>query len=221
MIAIEKPGGYENLLFKDLSENGFTKGANFDLKQHAVRPEESVVVETFACGVNYADVIIRWGLYKSAKEFVGWPITPGFEFSGRILEVGANVSRFKIGDEVFGVTLFGGYSKRIQVPENQLRRIPENMTRSQAAGFPTVALTAWYAIVESCRLRKGDKILIHSVAGGVGSMLLQIGKILGCHVTGVVGKSTKIQFVKDLGKHLSWPQRNLALLNQKCPGHSP
>ena len=199
MIKIEKAGGYDNLLYKDLDENGFTRGANFDFKENAVTPDESVVVETYGAGVNYADVIIRWGLYSSAKEFVGWPITPGFEFSGKVVKVGTNVSNFKVGDDVFGVTLFGGYSKRIQVPENQIRLIPANMSTSQAAGFPTVALTAWYAMIECCRLRIGDRILIHSVAGGVGSMLLQIGKILGCHVTGVVGKSSKVQFAKDLG----------------------
>jgi len=199
MITIEKPGGYEQLLFKELDENSFTKGANFNFKDNAPTPDDSVIVETYASGVNYADVIIRWGLYSSAKEYVGWPITPGFEFSGKVAEVGANVSKFKVGDDVFGVTLFGGYSKRIQVPERQIRLIPENMTTSQAAGFPTVALTAWYAMMESCKLRKGDRILIHSVAGGVGSMMLQIGKILGCHVTGVVGKSSKVQFAKDLG----------------------
>ena len=116
-----------------------------------------------------------------------------------MIEVGANVSKFKVGDDVFGITLFGGYSKKVQVPERQIRLIPENMTTSQAAGFPIVALTAWYAMMESCKLRKSDRILIHSVAGGVGSMMLQIGKILGCHVTGVVGKSSKIQFAKDLG----------------------
>ena len=204
MITIEKPGGYDHLLYKELDEKGFTKGANYDFKESAASPDDSVIVETYACGVNYADVIIRWGLYKSAGEYVGWPITPGFEFSGKIVDVGANVTKFKVGDEVFGVTLFGAYSTKIQVPENQIRAIPENMTPSQAAGFPTVALTAWYAMVESCRLRKGDRILVHSVAGGVGSMLLQIGKILGCHVTGVVGRSTKVQFAKDLGKGVVW-----------------
>ena len=199
MISIEKAGGYDHLLFKDLDGKGFTRGANYDFKENAPSVDESVVVETYASGINYADVIIRWGLYSSAKQFVGWPITPGFEFSGRVVEVGTRVSKFKVGDDVFGVTLFGGYSTRIQVPANQIRLIPDNMTTSEAAGLVTVALTAWYAMIESCKLRNGDKILVHSVAGGVGSMLLQIGKILGCHVTGVVGNSSKVQFAKDLG----------------------
>ena len=200
MISIEKPGGYDHLIYKELDEDSFTKGANYDFTEAAPCDEESVIVETYAAGVNYADVIIRWGLYSSAKEFVGWPITPGFEFSGRVIKVGEKASNFSVGDDVFGVTLFGGYSKRIQVPQSQIRHIPKEMTASEAAGFPTVALTAWYAMFESCKLRKGDRLLIHSVSGGVGSMLLQMGKIIGCHVTGIVGKSSKVQFAKDLGK---------------------
>ncbi|XP_065055602.1 uncharacterized protein LOC135684124 [Rhopilema esculentum] len=199
MISIEKPGGYDHLLYKELDEDSFTKGANYDFTDAPPCDEESVVVETYAAGVNYADVIIRWGLYSSAKEFVGWPITPGFEFSGRVIKVGEKASNFAVGDDVFGVTLFGGYSKRIKVPQRQIRHIPKEMTASEAAGFPTIALTAWYAMFESCKLRKGDRLLIHSVSGGVGSMLLQMGKIIGCHVTGIVGKSSKVQFAKDLG----------------------
>ena len=200
MISIAKAGGYDCLQYVEFEdESQHTKGANYDSKENASTEEESVIVETYACGVNYADVIIRWGLYKTAKETVGWPITPGFEFSGKITHVGEKVTDFKIGDDVFGVTMFGGYSQRIKVPQNQIRKIPKNMTTSQAGGFLTVALTAWYAMFESCKLRRGDKILIHSVAGGVGSMLLQMGKIIGCHVTGIVGNPSKVDFVKELG----------------------
>ena len=74
-----------------------------------------MIVRTFASGVNYADVCIRWGLYESAKKFVGWPITPGFEFSGEIISKGSNVDEFEVGQHVFGVSLFGGYSERIRV----------------------------------------------------------------------------------------------------------
>ena len=61
-------------------------------------------------GVNYADCCVRWGLYESAKKFVGWPIIPGFEFSGKIIKIGSEVKRFKIGEKVFGVTMFGSSS---------------------------------------------------------------------------------------------------------------
>lgn len=79
--------------------------------------EERVSVRVLASGVNYADVCIRWGLYESAKRFVGWPITPGFEFAGVVDEVGSRASRFKPGDKVCGVTLFGAYSTKVDVPE--------------------------------------------------------------------------------------------------------
>ena len=159
-----------------------------------------VVVATHACGVNYADCIIRWGLYQSAKDFVGWPITPGFEFSGTVVQVGENVSDYKIGDKVAGVSMFGSYSKRIQVPANQIRHVPENISMSEAAGFLTVGLTAYYAIFELCKLRKGDYVLIHSAAGGVGSMMVQMLKQkVGCYVVGVVGQSHKVAIAKNLG----------------------
>ncbi len=173
--------------------------SNYNFKKNPPNEDNSVIVETFACGVNYADVIQRWGLYKSAKEFVGWPITPGFEFSGEIVKVGKNVTKFKIGDRVFGITLFGGYSERIMVPEVQLRCIPDEMNNLEAAGFVTVALTAWYAMFECCKLRKGERVLVHSAAGGVGSMLVQMGKIAGLHVTGVVGRSSKVEFLQNIG----------------------
>jgi len=159
-----------------------------------------VVVATHACGVNYADCIIRWGLYKSAKDLVGWPITPGFEFSGTISHVGENVTDFKKGDKVAGVSLFGSYSTKVLVPANQIRLVPDNISMSEAAGFVTVSLTAYYAIFELCKLRKGDYVLVHSAAGGVGSMLVQMLKNkVGCHVVGVVGQTHKVEIVKSLG----------------------
>ena len=99
-------------------------------------------MSTYACGVNYADVIVRWGLYSSATTFVGWPIIPGFEFSGEVKKVGENVKDIKIGDKVAGISLFGGYSKIILVPENQIRKVPEGISMSEAAGILATSMTA-------------------------------------------------------------------------------
>ena len=158
------------------------------------------VVTTHASGVNYADVIIRWGLYKSAKETIGWPITPGFEFSETVSKVGENVNDFKVGDKVCDISLFGAYSQKIIVPSNQLYKVPDNVNMSEAAGFLCTALTAYYAVHELCKLRKGDSFLIHSAAGGVGSMLVQLTKKLECNVVGVVGRTHKVDIAKQLGK---------------------
>lgn len=87
------------------------------------------------------------GLYSSAKKFVGWPITPGFEFSGKVCWVGNHQKeKFKIGDEVFGMSMFGAYSTSIVVPGHQLFHKPPVMSMSAAAGFFATAMTAYYAL---------------------------------------------------------------------------
>ena len=89
-------------------------------KHAKVNEDTLVTVDVAYAGVNYADVCIRWGLYSSAKKYNGYPITPGFEFSGTVQSVGSSVTQFKKGDNVFGVTMFGAYSTRVTVPECQL-----------------------------------------------------------------------------------------------------
>ena len=198
MIKIPSPGGYNKLVYTDLPEDQYTESAN--IKLDGIQEEDLVVVKTHACGVNHADVCTRWGLYKSAKNFAGWPITPGFEFSGEIESKGENVTNFRIGQKVFGVSVFGAYSKRIRVPKHQIFPLPRNFDTNEAAGFLTVALTAWYGMFELARPRVGSWILVHSAAGGVGSMLVQLAKINSCNVVGVVGASHKVELVKQLGK---------------------
>ena len=199
MISIPSAGGYDKLEYKELSEGEFTEGANIKTSEDFTE-DDLVVVKTYASGVNYADVCIRWGVYESAKKFVGWPITPGFEFSGEIESKGKNVTKFEIGQKVFGVSQFGAYSKRVRVPEHQIFPLPENLDMNEAAGFITVGLTAWYGLFELSRPRGGSWLLVHSAAGGVGSMLVQLAKIHGCHVVGVVGGSHKVNMAKELGK---------------------
>lgn len=199
MITISSPGGYENLEYKPLKDGQFTEGANIRLKN--IPEEDLVVIKTYGCGVNYADVCIRWGLYESAQQYVGWPITPGFEFSGKIISKGSNVNDLQVGQDVFGVSLFGSYSKMIKVPHNQLFPLPDKLNRYEAAGFPTVALTAWYGMFKLARPRPGSYVLVHSAAGGVGSTLVQLAKIAGCKVVGVVGASHKTEIAQQLGKN--------------------
>ncbi len=164
----------------------------------SARPGE-VVVATSAVGVNYADCIVRMGLYESAKKYVGWPITPGFEFAGRVKEVGPDVTDLALGSRVFGVTRFDGYASEVRVRRHQVFAIPDGMDEQHAAGFPSVFLTAWYALVELCRLRPNGNVLVHSAAGGVGGALGQIAKAHGCRTAGVVGGPHKIEAAKSHG----------------------
>src|SRR3954447_18331279 len=98
-VTVHKAGGYEQL----------------KLEAHPVpKPgHQQVLIRTQAVGVNYADICVRRGVYESARQLVGWPITPGFEYSGYVQEVGRDVKHLKPGDPVLGVPLFNGYASHV------------------------------------------------------------------------------------------------------------
>src|SRR5215475_7963710 len=131
-----------------------------------------VLVETRSIGVNFADLVVRMGLYESAKKYVGWPITPGFECAGRVLRVGPGVTDLAPGDEVVALVRFGAYATHVVAPRAQVFRRPEKLDLISAGAFFVVHLTAWYALAELCRMRPGRRVLVHSAAGGVGLALV-------------------------------------------------
>jgi len=184
-VVIHRPGGLDRLCVEERAK--------------PVPGPGEVLVEVDGVGVNFADVIVRMGLYSSAKEFVGWPITPGFEFAGRIGALGEGVDQFALGDEVVGVVLFGAYASHVCVPVTQLFPLPPGMTTVEAAVFPVVFLTAWYALERLCCLERGARILVHSAAGGVGGALLQLARIAGLESLAVVGATHKVATARALG----------------------
>jgi NADPH:quinone reductase-like Zn-dependent oxidoreductase len=158
-----------------------------------------LLVETSFAGVNYADCVVRMGLYESAKKYVGWPITPGFEFSGVVRAAGPGADAAMVGRTCMGLTRFGGYATHVVVPADQVVPVPAKLSMAEAAAFSAVHLTAWYALRELVRLRPGMRVLVHSAAGGVGMAAVQIAKLHGCHVVGVVGSAHKVEAVRALG----------------------
>jgi NADPH:quinone reductase-like Zn-dependent oxidoreductase len=200
LISIAKPGGFERLRLVDAPEPRLGAG--------------EVRVQTQAVGVNFADVVIRLGLYASAKKYVGWPITPGFEVSGDVVELGEGVTDLSVGERVFGVTRFGGYASEVCVPRAQLFRVPSAWSYPEAATFPTVHLTAYYALRQVLRTRPGERVLIHSAAGGVGLAALQLARADGLSPIGLVGGSHKrdvalaygASHVVDKSTQALWPE---------------
>ena len=184
-IRIQQPGGYEALSVED--------GPDPQPGPGQVR----VAVE--ACGVNYADGIIRMGLYASAKQLHGYPITPGFEVAGRIDAIGAGVTSWQVGQRVIGLCLFNGYSSSLCFDAEQVFALPEHLSMAEGASLPTVFLTAWFMVHQQLHPRAGERWLVHSAAGGVGSALVQIGRLAGCQVTGVVGRTHKIDHCTPMG----------------------
>lgn len=184
-IVIEKPGSYDRLQVRS---------------EPTPKPKAGEVqVQVHAIGVNYADVIVRMGLYASAKELVGWPITPGFEVTGTVAAVGDAVTDVEVGSRVMAVTQFNGYASTVIVPENQVFALPEDLSFEQGASIPAVFLTAHFALKSLANPRRGDHLLVHSAAGGVGGSLVQLGKLMGCTVTGVVGRSEKVPTAEAFG----------------------
>lgn len=183
-VLIASAGGYDKLRVVDAPDPV--------APDPAPGAEADEVVRVEAIGVNYADCIVRMGLYASAKTYVGWPITPGFEVAGTT----------KDGTRVIALTRFGGYATHVVVPKRQLFPIPKGFSMEEAAAFPAVNLTAYYALFDLCRLRPMMSILVHSAAGGVGSSLVSLAKIAGCRVAGVVGSSHKVEHVRALGADL-------------------
>ena len=210
-VFVMSPGGHEALALEALGDTVCTLGYNVKTIErlpgskslcHVPEvPSECAVVRITAFSVNYADVCIRWGLYESALRFVGYPVCPGFDFAG-VVERAGDDAGFKAGDQVFGITFFGAYSGRVLVPGRQLRALPSvkgsRLSDVEAAALPSVAGTALHAL----RIAGfwptppptfNRAVLVHSAAGGVGSMLVQMAKLLGCApVVAVVGGAHKV-----------------------------
>jgi NADPH:quinone reductase-like Zn-dependent oxidoreductase len=184
-IVIHQPGGYERLCLEEHPDPRPGPG--------------EVLIDVAASGVNYADCVTRMGLYASARHYVGYPVTPGFEVAGRVVASGSAVRDLPPGTPVLAVTRFGGYATRLATGRGQVVPLPAALSLEQAAGFPAVSLTAWYALFEQAHARAGETVLVHSAAGGVGGMLVQLGKLAGCRVIGVVGAAHKLDTVYGLG----------------------
>jgi NADPH:quinone reductase-like Zn-dependent oxidoreductase len=205
-VVVHKAGGYEQLR----------------LEAHPVpKPgDRQVLIRTQAAGVNYADVCVRWGVYESARRFVGWPITPGFEYSGWVEQVGREVRHVKPGDPVFGVTLFNGYSTHICAAADLVWAKPKALDFEAAAGFLAVHLTAYHGLLQNVVIRPGMKVLVHSAGGGVGSALVQLCKLHDLHVIGVVGVGHKVEYVRQLGADAVIDKSSGSLWNEArrhCP----
>ncbi len=141
-----------------------------------------VLVHVKACGVNFADVLARMGLYPDAPKL---PAVVGYEVAGVTDK----------GERVMAMTRFGGYADTVCVPAAQLFPVPSKLSFVEAAAIPVQWLTAWHMLVELGSLRAGHKVLIHAAAGGVGTAALQICRRAGAEVIGTAspGKHERLR----------------------------
>ncbi|HTV34648.1 MAG TPA: medium chain dehydrogenase/reductase family protein [Methylocella sp.] len=145
-----------------------------------------VRIRVEASGVNFADIVGRIGLYPDLPPL---PVVPGYEVSGRIDAVGADVEESLVGRNVFALTRFGGYADVVCVPTQQIFTRPPGMSALEAAALSVNYLTAWQLIVVMGGLKRGETMLVHSAGGGVGIAATQIAKHIGATVIGTASSA--------------------------------
>src|SRR3989344_1469278 len=188
---------------KAIQINGYGDNSVVALNEKATKPKVSageILVEVSSAGVNPVDWKIREGYLKGMIP-LAFPATLGSDFSGVVAEVGEGDTSVKQGDEAYGmdnVMTGGSFAEFIVVDATALSLKPTRATHAEAASLPLVGLSAWQALVEQINIRKGQKILVHGGAGGIGTIAIQLAKHLGVYVT-TTASQKDIDYVKGLG----------------------
>jgi NADPH:quinone reductase-like Zn-dependent oxidoreductase len=142
-------------------------------------------VKVLACGVAFADVLMRRGLYSGVPSP---PYSPGYDIVGVVESCGPAVQQWKPGDLVAALTMIGGYSRYIVIPESEAVRVPDGLDPAEAVSLVLNYTTAYQLIHRIARLRQGESLLIHGAAGGVGTAALQLGSLAGLKMFGTASK---------------------------------
>jgi putative PIG3 family NAD(P)H quinone oxidoreductase len=158
-----------------------------------------VLVRVRAAGINGADILQRKGGYPAPPGSP--PDIPGLELAGEVVATGPGAQRFAEGDRVMGITGGGGQAELAVIHERQLMPVPGGIDWPEAGGLPEVFTTAHDALFTQCRLKAGERLLVHGAAGGVGSAAVQLGRAAGAHVTATVRNAGLRDRVGELGAH--------------------
>src|SRR3984893_11364230 len=181
-VRVHKVGGPEVLTYEDIPVAQPGPG--------------QVKVRNHACGVNFIDTYFRMGMYPSP---VGMPFVSGNEGAGEVIAVGPGVTEIKVGDRVGYVSALGAYAAERLLPADRAVKLPDSISYEQAAAMMLKGMTVQYLVRRTYKVQKGDTILVHAVAGGVGLILCQWGKHLGATVIGTVGSKEKATLAKKNG----------------------
>ena len=186
-IIITEPGGVEKLAYESVAV--------------PQAQANEVLVKVHAFGLNRPDILQRQGLYPMPK---GVTPVPGLEVSGIVEAVGADVTAFKVGDKVCGLTNGGGYAEYCVVPESQTLAIPEGVSFVQAAAIPETFYTVWANVFQMGRAKAGETALIHGGTSGIGTTALMLCNALGMRTFATVGSDEKVQAISALTKAINY-----------------
>ncbi len=180
-IIITEPGGVDKLAYETVA---IPSPAN-----------NEVLLKVHAFGLNRPDILQLQGLYPMPK---GVTPVPGLEVAGIVEAVGADVTKFKVGDKVCGLTNGGGYAEYCVVPESQTLAIPEGVSFVQAAAIPETFYTVWANVFQMGKAKVGETVLIHGGTSGIGTTALMLCNALGMKTFATVGSDEKVKAISDI-----------------------
>ncbi len=157
-----------------------------------------VCIRVEAFGLNFADVMARQGLYREAPPL---PSVLGYDLVGTIEEVGPGADDTLVGKRVAAMTRFGAYAEYCVTRLTGVVEVPAELGLAEACAFGTQYTTAWHAAFQSTNIHRGERVLIHAAAGGVGTALTQLALWKGCEIYATAGSEEKIQQLREMGVH--------------------
>lgn len=157
---------------------------------------EDVLIEVESAGLNYADIMMRRGLYQGGPKP---PFIPGFEAAGHIAACGEKVVHLATGQRVVAMTGIGSYAQFVSVPASRVIPLPDSVSFDEGAAFPAQYLTAYFCLHDCGKVSAGQTVLIHAAAGGVGTAAIQLAKLAGAQVIATASSNEKLDLCKRLG----------------------
>ncbi|WEG14348.1 NAD(P)H-quinone oxidoreductase [Pullulanibacillus sp. KACC 23026] len=196
-VLVKQPGGREALYIGEVETP--SPKAN------------ELLVKIKATALNRADIAQRQGHYPPPE---GASPILGLEMAGVVEQVGAQVTKWKPGDRVFGLLEGGGYAEYATLSEHMAMPLPENLSYEEAAAIPEVFLTAYQTLFWIGQLKKGERVLVHAGASGVGTAAIQLAKERGARVAITAGSEEKCKACRELGADLAINYKTSSFLEE-------
>ena len=177
-------------------EFGPAKNLKVEEMNEPIPNADEVCIKVHAAGVNFPDILMVEGKYQVKPAF---PFAPGAEAAGEIISIGENITKYKIGQRVIAMTGHGAFAEIVKASEKKLIPLNDNVDFETASILPMVYGTSAHALIQRGKLKKGETLLVHGAAGGVGLAAVEIGKAMGARVIATASTDEKCQVARDHG----------------------
>jgi|TARA_B110000240_G_scaffold3352_1_gene3780 NADPH2:quinone reductase len=177
-------------------EFGPAKNLKVEEMNEPIPNSDEVCIKVHAAGVNFPDILMVEGKYQVKPAF---PFAPGAEAAGEIISIGENITKYKIGQRVIAMTGHGAFAEIVKASEKKIIPLNDNVDFETASILPMVYGTSAHALIQRGKLKKGETLLVHGAAGGVGLAAVEIGKAMGARVIATASTDEKCQVAREHG----------------------